>query len=155
MTFCLKKHTTYTTADLVEYFRGNLVTEKIAYTASGPSTGLAVVKLDNNNHMKQKLGYVCPEGGCVPSSKFCGFPYLTMQEQELIAMDPFHDKYSNKPYILANPQRMSNVNMEADILIWNNTHGLHGSGYTNFHGVSRLTMKLKLRDNAQTEIGTF
>ena len=74
---------------------------------------------------------------------------------ELIAMDPFHDKYSNKPYILANPQRMSNVNMEADILIWNNTHGLHGSGYSNFHGVSRLSMKLKLRDNAQTEIGTF
>lgn len=68
MTFCLKKHTTYTTADLVEYFRGNLVTEKIAYTASGPSTGLTVKKdATNNNHMKQKLGYVCPEGGCVPS----------------------------------------------------------------------------------------
>ena len=78
-----------------------------------------------------------------------------MQKQELIAMDPFHDVYSNTPYILAYAQRMTNINMEADILIWNNTHGLHAGGYTNFHGVSRLTIKLKLKDTAQTEIGTF
>ena len=45
--------------------------------------------------------------------------------------------------------------MEADILVWNNTGPIHSGGYTNFHGVSRLTIKLKLRDTAQTEIGTF
>ena len=70
-------------------------------------------------------------------------------------MDPFHDIYSNKPYILAYGSLMTIAKMEADILVWNNTHNIHAGGHTKFHGVSRLTIKLKLNDTAQTEIGTF